>query len=90
VRAFSVTDQVSLGAMSDLVLLAYAEQSARLRAKRVGGIATAAYERFNDWACVRAAEAYRTVTGEGVALPEPSAGHVHELAEALLAKRGPI
>ncbi len=83
-------DQVSVGAMSDLVLLAYAEQSARLRAAKVGGVANAAHARFVDWADVRAAEAYRTVTGESVTLPAPSNGHVNELAEALLGKRAPI
>ena len=90
IKRFQVTDQVSLGAMSDLVMLAYAEQSARLRAQRLGGTASAAYGRFADWASVRAAEAYRTVTGGSVTLPEPSTGHVHELAEALLDKRVPI
>ena len=85
-----VTDQVNVGAVSDLLMLTYAEQSARLRALRVGGIACAAAERFTDWANLRAACAYQTVTGESVSLPAPSKGHVDELAEALLSKRAPI
>jgi hypothetical protein len=84
------SNQVNVGALSDLVLLAHAEQSARLRAARVGGVAVAAHERFSDWANIRAAEAFRTVTGEPVTLPAPSKGHVDELAEAVLAMRGPI
>ena len=83
-------DQVPLGALSDLVLLTYAEQSARLRAERVGGLAVAAYERFCNWANVRAVEAYQVATGEGVSLPAPYPGHVDALAEALFASRAPI
>jgi alkylation response protein AidB-like acyl-CoA dehydrogenase len=90
VAKYDRNDQVSLGAMSDIVILAYAEQSARLRAKRVGGVARAAHERFADWANVRAAEAFRTVTGDPVTLPPPSPGHVDALAEALLQRRGPV
>jgi alkylation response protein AidB-like acyl-CoA dehydrogenase len=88
IRRFDVKDQVSLGAMSDLVVLAYTEQSARLRVS--DAITRSAYERFCDWANVRAAEAYGRVTGEAVSLPAPSGGHVDALAEAVIAKRGPI
>ncbi len=90
VERLDASDQVNVGAVSDLVILAYAEQSARLRAARVGGIGVLAYERFADWANVRAAEAYRTVTGEAVNLPAPSKGHVDELAGAFLSKREPV
>ena len=91
-RAFQQYDceQVKLGALSDLALLAFAEQSARLRADRLGGIADAAYQRFANWAGVRAASAFQTVTGEAVSLPAPHEGHVDALAEALLTKRAPI
>ncbi len=87
---FDTNDQVNVGAMSDLVMLTYAEQSARLRAARAGGVAVAAHARFVDWANLRASEAYQTVTGEAVTLPAPSKGHVDELADALLRKRAPI
>jgi len=83
-------DQVRVGALSDLAVLAYAEQSARLRAARVAGVGLAAHARFCDWANVRAAEAYQAVTGEAVTLPPSSGGHVDELAEVVLAKRGPV
>jgi hypothetical protein len=90
IKSFDKDDQVRVGALSDLVILAYAEQSARLRSDQVGGTTKCAHERFADWANVRAAEAFRTVTGEEVTLPAPSSGHVDELAEAVLAKRGPV
>lgn len=83
-------DQVIVGALSDLCILAYAEQSTRLRAKQVGGLAQMAYERFANWANIQAAMAYQVVTGEAVQLPSPNAGHVDELADALLAKKGPL
>ncbi|MCB0824719.1 MAG: acyl-CoA dehydrogenase family protein [Armatimonadetes bacterium] len=83
-------DQVIQGAVSDLIILNYMEQSARLRAKQVGGITQAAYERFANWANVKAAHHYQVVTGESVSVPAPNAGHVDELAAAVLEKRGPV
>ena len=91
-RAFKAfeKDQVIVGALSDLVLLTYAEQSARLRAAKVGGIAQSAYERFTNWANCEAALAYQTVLGESVTVPAPHKGHVDDLADAILAKRAPL
>jgi alkylation response protein AidB-like acyl-CoA dehydrogenase len=90
IKRLDKDDQVQVGACSDLVILAYAEQSARLRAKQVGGITKAAHERFSDWAAVRAAQAYRTATGAEVSLPAPSNGHIDDLADALLSRRAPL
>lgn len=83
-------DQVILGALSDLCILAYAEQSARLRAARLGGLAQAAYHRFVNWANTQAAAAFQVVTGDPVSLPKPQAGHVDDLASAVLSRSGPI
>ncbi len=83
-------DQVVVGGLSDLVLLTYAEQSARLRAQRLGGLAQMAYERFVNWANVQAAFAYQTVTGDPVTLPTPNPGHIDPLATALLTHRSPL
>ena len=88
-RKFS-KDQVVLGALSDLTILTYAEQSARLRANQVGGLSQAAADRFTNWANLRAANAYQTVMGESVAIPAPRPGNVDELADAVLSKKGPI
>ncbi|HXH61052.1 MAG TPA: acyl-CoA dehydrogenase family protein [Fimbriimonadaceae bacterium] len=82
--------QERVGAQSDLLMLAYAEQSARLRAKQAGRITQAAYERFRDWANVQAASAFQRATGEAVSLPAPSSGHTDVLAEALMEKRAPV
>lgn len=82
-------DQMVLGATSDLLMLAYAEQSARLRAAQVGGIAEACYARFVNLAAPLAAAAYQTVTGESVTLPAPRPVSVTDLSDAVYAKSGP-
>ncbi|MBS1713713.1 MAG: acyl-CoA dehydrogenase family protein [Armatimonadetes bacterium] len=83
-------DQVTVGALSDLLLLTFAEQSARLRSDRTGGIGRCAYERFANWANVRGAMAYQTVTGEAVSIPAPFPGHVDDLADRVLESRSPV
>ncbi len=83
-------EQTIVGALSDLTILHYAEQSARLRAAQNGGLAQAAYERFQNWANIQAAYAYQKVTGEAVNLPAPMGEHTDELAEFVLNKRTPL
>ncbi|MBS1716203.1 MAG: acyl-CoA dehydrogenase family protein [Armatimonadetes bacterium] len=82
-------DQASIGAASDLVLLAYAEQSARLRSARFGGIHEALYTAFIGYANAKAAESYQLVTGESVTLPAISKPDYAEIAKAVYSKRGP-
>lgn len=82
-------DQIVQGATSDLLMLAYAEQSARLRAAQVGGLAEACYARFVNLAAPLAAAAYQTVTGESVLLPASRPVSVDDLSEAVYAKSGP-
>jgi len=88
-RRFS-KDQEIAGALSDLTIMCLAEQCARLRGERLGGLAQMAYERFLGWANPRAARAYQLVTGEAVNLPSPPPAHTQALAEAILAKRAPL
>ncbi len=83
-------DQVVVGALSDLTLLLYAEQSARVRATRGSDLAKMAHQRFSNWANVQAALAYQTVTGDEISIPAPHPGHVDDLAEALLKTRKPL
>lgn len=87
---FSKEQEVA-GAISDLMLLNYAEQSARLRAARTGELGRLAHERFVGWANARAAAAFQSITGESVTLPpaNPAAG-TNELASALLEKEAPL
>ena len=81
-------DQVGQGALSDLLMFQYAEQSARLRARQ-GGLHKALYGRFVDWLNPRAAEAFQSIVGEAISLPAPSGVGVDEIAEAVLANRLP-
>lgn len=84
------TDQISVGACSDLIMLAYAEQSVRLRAQRHGGIHQELASCFTNWANPRAAEAYALATGEGCELPAPALVNWEELAQAVYRSLGPV
>jgi alkylation response protein AidB-like acyl-CoA dehydrogenase len=83
-------NQIEQGALSDLVMLSYAEQSARLRAKQTGGMNQSLYACFLPWANARAAEAYQTLSGEAVELPAVEAPAWQEIAQAVYAKKGPL
>ena len=85
-----VTDQIRMGALSDLLMLQYAEQSARLRAHQVGGDKALLYQAFLPWVNAKAAEAFQTITGEGVALPAVSMPDFSGLAQAVYSKKGPL
>lgn len=91
-KAMSVTarDQVTIGAQSDLILLTYAEQSARLRSQQSGERFKNAYAVFVNWANAEAARAFQTVTGQGVSLPAPVPSDIPALAEQVYRANGPI
>lgn len=82
--------QIATGAMSDLILLTYAEQSTRLRARRLGGMAESIEHCFRIWAEPRAAEAYRLVTGRGVTIPDAHDLDCVALSDAVYARGGPL
>lgn len=84
-------DQVRIGAQSDLLMLTYAEQSARLRAAQVGGVANDLYAAFTNWANHEAARAFAQVTGEAAgATPDPIRVDLEALGGVVLEKRGPL
>jgi alkylation response protein AidB-like acyl-CoA dehydrogenase len=87
---FDKDNQVLTGALSDITLLSYAEQSARLRAKQEGGLAEEAWRRFANWANPRAAAAYQIATGEAVSLPAPLPADMDALAVHILQRRAPL
>jgi alkylation response protein AidB-like acyl-CoA dehydrogenase len=82
--------QIEIGALSDLILLGYAEQSARLRASRVGGAAADLYACATPWLNAQAAEAYQTLTGDSVTLPAVSPVDIAELASKVYLANGPL
>jgi len=83
-------DQVAVGALSDLLMLTYAEQSARLRASQTGGDAQLLYECALPWLNVKAAEAFQTLTGESVTLPGVKSPDIVGLANRVYSSRGPL
>lgn len=85
-----VDQQVALGALADLMILSFAEQSTRLRADRLRGMAEMASDRFANWANARAGYAFQVIMGEEVTLPKPRPGRVQELSDAIFETRKPI
>ena len=84
------TDQVKIGAMSDLILLMFAEQSARLRAYRLGGVKIALYEAFVAFANARAAEAFQLVTGNAVTIPASAHVDFASIANLVYERKSPL
>jgi alkylation response protein AidB-like acyl-CoA dehydrogenase len=87
---FDKANQEILGAISDLTILCYAEQSARLRAHKTGELGQAAADRFSNWANAKGAAVFADLTGESVAIPTPQPGQTDALAEAVFKHSGPI
>ncbi|MBI5706188.1 MAG: acyl-CoA dehydrogenase family protein [Armatimonadetes bacterium] len=83
-------DQIALGAQSDLVLLAYAEQSARLRARQSGAWAEELFKVAVPVLNQRAAAAFQRVTGEAVLLPQPEVNDLAEIAGRVYEFGGPL
>ncbi len=82
--------QVEVGAASDLLLLAYAEQSAWFRATKLGGIAVTLMEAMQPSMNAKAAEAWQTLTGEAVMVPSCEKAEFTKLAEAVYTNNGPL
>jgi len=85
-----LSEQIVNGSVSDLLMLTYAEQSARLRACQVKGITHDLYKIFVNWANGQAAAAYQLATGSSISIPAPSKVDMNEVAAVVLEKRGPL
>ncbi len=83
-------DQVSIAAASELVLLAYAEQSGRLRAERIGGVNRDLYKIGLTWLNAAGAAAFQAITGDSVSLPATGTLPIDEVAAAVLERKGPL
>jgi alkylation response protein AidB-like acyl-CoA dehydrogenase len=84
------TDQIGQAALADLMMLSYAEQSARLRSAKRGGIADELYRFFSAWANCRAAESFQAATGEALSLPRIDIPDIAAIADAVYAASSPI
>ena len=82
--------QIEIGAASDLLIYAYAEQSAWFRATKLGEIAVTLMETMQPALNAKAAEAWQLLTGEAVTLPSPEKSDFAKLAEAVHANNGPL
>jgi alkylation response protein AidB-like acyl-CoA dehydrogenase len=82
--------QVHLGALSDLLMLTYAEQSSRLRASQNGGVSQDLHSHFLTWVNQQAARAYQTAMNEAVMLPEPEKYSFDAIVDATLTRRTPF
>jgi len=82
--------QVELGALSDLIIYKYAEQSARLRAYQTGGINIKLTAHLTNWLNFQAAQAFSQFTGESVSIPAPVVVDISELAEAVTDNKLPL
>jgi len=91
-RAFDAApaNQAALGAMSDLLILCYAEQSSRLRAQKAGGLASELYAIYQNWANVQAALAFQRVSPSAVNIPAPLKTDPDRVAQAVLERKGPL
>lgn len=85
----SYQNQEELGALADLVIYTFAAQSARLRAQKTARFMTAS-QYFEDWALVKGAEAYRTLSKKSVTIPPPAVSGLQELADWLLENERPL
>ena len=82
-------DQIGQAAIADLVMLTYAEQSARLRTAKLGGIAEDLYRFFAAWANARAAEVFQIATGEAISLPAAPRPDIAAISDAVHGAAGP-
>ncbi|MDR3692153.1 MAG: acyl-CoA dehydrogenase family protein [Fimbriimonas sp.] len=84
------TDQIGIGALSDILLLAYAEQSARLRSLQNTGVGSELYRMIVPFLNAKGAEAYQLLTAEAVTLPATKPVDIAEIARLVYEKRGPL
>ena len=84
-----LTNQIEIGAASDLVLYAYALQSAERRAKRLGGLAEEMVKLARIDLRSKAALAWQTLTGEAITIPAPAKVDIQLISDAALHHEGP-
>jgi hypothetical protein len=84
------SDQVGIGALSDLLVYSYAEQSARLRAHQTPGIGLLVYQAILPWLNAKGAEAFQLLTGESVTLPAVPVPDITAIANAVYNAKGPV
>lgn len=87
-RLYDKENQIKAGAVSDLLMLAFTEQTASLRAAKIGGTAESAFKVWMAEAQFRAAQAWQVLTGEFSHVPGVQNGLEDDLAEAVIHSKG--
>jgi alkylation response protein AidB-like acyl-CoA dehydrogenase len=82
--------QVQAGALSDLIILHFADQSAKLRAKRQGDAATLLSRFAEPLLNLKAAEAYGKIGDEPICLPASTRTDPSEIADLVYANNSPL
>lgn len=82
--------QIAQAAVSDLLILQYAEQSSRLRAAQSGGMYIEADRLARNLLNLQAAAAFQRATGEPVAIPAAQKTDDGQLAESVYGSKGPL
>lgn len=82
-------NQIQQGALADLAILHYADQSARMRIRGNASF-DAAHKVFQNWANAQAAYAFGVLTGRSTEVPAPHPVSMIDLAELVYAKPGPL
>ena len=82
--------QIQVGAASDLILLAFAEQSSRLRAARLGGDGQALHAAAMPYLNIKAAEAWQLLSDEPLTLPKVEKVDYAALADMVHHHNGPV
>jgi hypothetical protein len=81
--------QIQQGALADLLILAYAEQSARLRAARHAAYGPIA-DLVTNWASSQSAYSWQILSGEAVTLPATRPVDYGSLAQLAAQQGGPV
>lgn len=81
-------DQIKKGAMADLLILDYADQSVQSRAARIGGTAAEIATAFRAYAYAMAAEAFQLICEESVLVPHPGMADAKAVAEQVCRQGG--
>ncbi len=82
--------QIQVGAASDLILLAFAEQSSRLRAAKLGDEGKALHNAAIPYLNMKAAEAWQLLSDEPLTLPKTEKVDYATLADLVHHHNGPV
>ncbi len=87
-RLYDKTDQIKAAAISDLLILAFTDQTVGIRSRQVGGASEGAYRLWLNEAVLKAAYHWQVLTGESILLPDIVPGLEDSVAQAAIDRKG--